>query len=84
MKDEKDGGPAFPRSDFHSDTHFTASAQDGMSLRDWFAGQALSGLCAKYGRHPRQNYCEEEDLAMAATAYAIADGMLAVRARKPQ
>ena len=36
MKD--DGGPAFQQS--------------GMSLRDWFAGQALSGLLAKQGRIP--------------------------------
>ena len=36
-----DDEPAFPRSDGgYSKTH------DGMSLRDWFAGQALAGIMA--------------------------------------
>jgi len=35
-----DGGPAFP---VHCDT---ASSDGGMSLRDWFAGQALAGILA--------------------------------------
>lgn len=39
-----DGGPAFPgpcQHETRSDIH------EGMSLRDWFAGQALTGLLAK-------------------------------------
>jgi hypothetical protein len=31
----KDGGPAFPRE-------YTLQGESGMSLRDWFAGQALA------------------------------------------
>ena len=34
-----DGGPAFPRT-----AAYTHTAQKGMSLRDWFAGQALVGM----------------------------------------
>ena len=34
----KDGGPAFPLYE-----------EDGMSLRDWFAGQALAGILAAGG-----------------------------------
>ena len=35
MSTINDGGPAFPRHAY--DGH------DGMTLRDWFAGQALAG-----------------------------------------
>lgn len=38
MSEHNDGGPAFPlASDISGHTH-------GMSLRDWFAGQALIAL----------------------------------------
>lgn len=40
MDKPKDGGPAFPSTDAKG---FTS---DGMSLRDYFAGQALAGLIA--------------------------------------
>lgn len=36
-----DGGPAFPHSE--DDRAY----QGGMSLRDWFAGQALAGMHAR-------------------------------------
>lgn len=60
---EKDiGGPAFPQYDY-------GNAGKGMSLRDWFAGQALPTL----GRLSSPN-----DLAR--NAYKIADAMLKARA----
>lgn len=63
--------PAFPRPGWSPD--HDVDYQEGMSLRDWFAGQVLAGLCAI-----------NEDLAMDASradrAYAIADAMLAERA----
>ena len=37
----KDGGAAFPRTVQSWNGNLTAF--DGMSLRDWFAGQALAG-----------------------------------------
>jgi hypothetical protein len=43
-----------------------------MSLRDWFAGQALSGM-------PLDNY-DPDDAAM--DAYNIADAMLAEREKR--
>ena len=68
MTDRKDGGPAFPRP--------TASAfeqpNDGMSLRDWFAGRALTGLLMQ----DKQLKCFDE---MATWAYQAADAMLAER-----
>ena len=62
-----DGGPAFPRHAY--DGH------DGMSLRDWFAGQALAGLTADPDM-PTFHKCAE-------IAYACADAMLAAREVKP-
>ena len=75
-----DGGPAFPRpgTDCGPD-------QDGMSLRDWFAGQALTGikandeLCHICSDVPSMTQAE----AVARMAYADADAMLAAREDKP-
>ena len=39
-----DNPPAFPHLEAH-DPSF-AYVATGMTLRDWFAGQALAGLCA--------------------------------------
>lgn len=74
-----DGGPAFPatigRDDgphqVGNDTFMAA----GMSLRDYFAAQAITGLLSVEGLKP-------EHLAPAARhAYALADAMLAERAK---
>ena len=69
MSTINDGGPAFPRHAY--DGH------DGMTLRDWFAGQALAGLLAKYG------FGEAEPESMAADSYAYADAMLKAREVQP-
>ncbi len=40
-----DGGPAFPGEQGHTpDGKWNQTWEPGMSLRDWFAGQALKGL----------------------------------------
>lgn len=39
-----DGGPAFPIPDSHYPNGQVQYGSNGMSLRDWFAGQALSGM----------------------------------------
>lgn len=39
----KDGGPAFPRIAYFPDGDYIN--EPGMSLRDWFAGMAMQGLC---------------------------------------
>jgi hypothetical protein len=46
----------------------------GMNLRDWFAGQALMGLVNQY--HPDKDAKSE-------LAYEYADAMLAAREVKP-
>ena len=69
--------PAFPcrAIELTGDSYY----EPGMSLRDWFAGQAMSGLLAanatyagSTGNHP----------ALAKDAYTTADAMLAERMGK--
>lgn len=72
-----DGGPAFPRpfsTDEHRDqcNHFWQ--QDGMSLRDWFAGMALQGLLA--GRLESASPSKNSYVSM---SFQFADDMLAER-----
>jgi hypothetical protein len=76
-----DGGPAFP-------THNEFKYQDGggvlpiftggLSLRDWFAGQALMGYVAGCRLPMPGSEVQSWDLA-AAWAFAAADAMLAKR-----
>lgn len=72
----KDGGPAFPHAvqKLHSSY---ASAIEGMSLRDWFAGQALAGLCAD------SEFRGKNTISYVSFSYDLADAMLAARNRKP-
>lgn len=65
---KRDGGPAFPTAD-----------NDAMTLRDYFAGQALAGLLA--GRCWETVTCYAKDNPEV-TAYSIADEMLAERERE--
>lgn len=46
-KNTNDGGPAFPHPTECSDGR--AIPHLGMTLRDWFAGQALAGIIAHLG-----------------------------------
>jgi len=70
------GGPAFPTIKLHftEDGKGTGSTWlAGMSLLDWFAGQALAGMLdAGYGNEDKRR-----DLAY--HAYAIGEAMLAQR-----
>lgn len=72
MANKKDGGPAFPNQ---SDSSGYGRAP-GLSLRDYFAGQALMGLIA-YNR--REDDTEPEHFA--SRSYALADAMLKERDR---
>lgn len=69
----EDGGPAFP-SVLYKQEPAENTAYDGMSLRDWFAGQALAGLIAHEGLGA-QSHCES----LATGAFAVADAMLRAR-----
>ena len=67
MSERKDGGPAFPRS------RDSAGSQEGMSLRDWFAGQALMGWVSD----PEIGGFDQDKIA--AACYELADAFLAER-----
>lgn len=72
MSTETDGGPAFPCETFGHD----AGIKPGMSLRDWFAGQALVGIISA-----SQNVGVSAIPAVAGAAYKVADAMLDERAK---
>lgn len=80
------GGPAFPRPLSHDKgdgTHWGdlpeyVPPQDGMTLRDYFAAQALTALIAVYSEGGEIN---EYDFAR--WAYAQADAMLKEREVAP-
>jgi len=78
MAEPNDGGPAFPKplDPYPSD----GVGYEGMSLRDWFAGQALAGWLASYGDTPKHPATVDgKGDAVAANSYALADAMLAAR-----
>ncbi len=66
-----DGGSAFPMG-YEGET--TIVTQEGMTLRDYFAGQALAGWLATFG--PSE---EAESAHIAVFSYRVADAMLAKR-----
>lgn len=75
MSDRDDGGPAFPMAGEPG-----IEFDRGMSLRDWFAGQAMVGI---------QAACEAKDWPgdawlrdAARFAYMTADAMLKTRSGK--
>jgi len=69
-----DGGPAFPSHE----TSDTYNDQQGMTLRDYFAGKALQGLCASFPNVASRDLRMFIDEAPA-TAYMLADAMLRAR-----
>ena len=70
-----DGEPAFPNS-VPDDKTGEWMSSPGMTLRDWFAGQALTGLVLLVGGSDK---AQELSRDTAAVAYALADAMLAER-----
>ncbi|HHR6572385.1 hypothetical protein ABN197_18860 [Providencia alcalifaciens] len=71
---DKTGGAAFPASG-HPDMQFVA--QEGMSLRDYFAAKALQGMLSNEQCHPfGMSFSEEYH---ADCAYRMADAMLKAR-----
>lgn len=91
MRQINDGGAAFPQlevvseeRDGHGDLiePFTRSS-GGMSLRDWFAGQALIAVIAATSAGQHQPNTRKGDshirFAIARDAFDMADAMLAAR-----
>ena len=69
-----DGGPAFPCPvEFDPNNQLVSHGSFGMTLRDYFAGQALVGMSA----HKDSSKWEMHEIT--ADAYAYADAMIAAR-----
>jgi hypothetical protein len=73
---------AFPRPLSKLSSEEISNDQDGMSLRDYFAGQALMGNCARIQVADSGHWPSAAD--MARWAYEQADAMLAERAKGGQ
>lgn len=69
---KNDGGPAFPRG-FDFEKFSNCIDVEGMTLRDWFAGQAIMGHSRK------SDWYDFETGAIAKNAYLLADAMIAER-----
>jgi len=75
---DRNGGFAFPGTLAMPEGGLFESA--GMTLRDWFAGQALSGWLASYvtaKEHPAEGGPYAANIAV--MSYRLADAMLAER-----
>jgi hypothetical protein len=71
----KDGGPAFPHLGLYQgadgNLHPTPTQYEGLSLRDWFAGQAIR---ARWGDGTAMTPEQAAEM-----AYQLADAMLTAR-----
>lgn len=66
MNRDKAGGNAFPNEDYY-----------GMTLRDYFAANALQGLLAPFGQQDINSFEE-----LASDAYLAADAMIKQREKQ--
>lgn len=75
MAEKEDGGPAFPNPKVWDDDkkeYGDCWTSSGMSLRDYFAGQAVIGVISHRDWEGDIVFCAED-------AYRIADEMLKAR-----
>ena len=76
---EHNGGPAFPTGEPHVEPGMYYQGpppSQGMTLRDYFAGQALAGLAVETVR--------DSKITIAGACYTMADYMLAERAKEKE
>ena len=73
---KSDGGAAFPTHGGHhpDDDPRNHTLGGGMSLRDWFAGQALAGIMAGWPANERISEARAAEI-----SYHAADAMIAER-----
>jgi len=81
MSKINDGGPAFPHHFEDAGGHPRFLQSTGMTLRDWFAGQALAGMMDYACKAPmisdNQDGANKNLANSARLAYAFADAMIA-------
>jgi len=76
MSNADDGGPAFPSQN-------GCSFEAGMTLRDWYAGQALPACLSAPCPPAWADGSAEHHIQSVAAAYLIADEMIAARNNLP-
>lgn len=78
-----DGGQAFPHFYvWDRERREQISVDNGMTLRDWFAGRALAGMLSDPTvGNPDDREDSVVDAELASCAYAMADAMLAERSK---
>ena len=75
MSEQNDGGPAFPFPTHDQTGACGQGAHGGMTLRDWFAGQAIVGLLGA-----RNGFLVDIGTKnVGVWAYEVADNVLAAR-----
>ena len=78
-----DGGLAFPHPALADKTFRPSCDMGGMSLRDWYAGQALAGIMGpNYEWFTASTETGSRVHEAASFAYSLADAMIAARAAK--
>jgi len=76
MSQQQDGGQAFPVTRPYYGEGVSAKTEEGMSLRDYFAGQALAAS-------DWTEWLSASDYKLiGARCYQLADGMIAARSGK--
>lgn len=75
MEKKETGGPAYPHTVL-GDLGQTCEVCEGMTLRDYFAAQALAGICAHSDSWGQTSISD-----VAGTAYEVADAMLKERSK---
>lgn len=84
----EDGGPAFPNTWDETNEYgvIFPFVERGMSLRDYFAGQALPAVISATSAGQHMPTARDSDtsisFAIARDAYLMADAMLALRAQE--
>jgi len=81
MSSKKNGGPAFPRpignnGITHHEEHESSYAQEGMSLRDYFAAKSLPAVMMARALDPTNEMNQES---IAEECYDLADALLLER-----
>jgi hypothetical protein len=77
MNEIKNGGSAFPTGIITNDKGVIIGGSNGMTLRDYFAAQALNGICANQDNRVYGNATE-----FATSSYRLADAMLKARGQE--
>ncbi len=81
MSTKPDGGPAFPTE---RRVGYRSQSEGGMTLRDYFAGQAIASIPVRNWDGASQSTGKPVTQLWAECAYAVADAMLAERSKEAQ